>query len=103
MGEFTGFNDEPVQSQEPVEKPTEFNTDVPDVKAKDVVKQGNLEFPVFDCDKNEFFQNMEHGRKRLRFKSGSDVQKYMQNSKYRNPFYVRYTDDNGKVYTRKVK
>lgn len=103
MGEFTGFDEEPVQSQEPVEKPSEYNTDVPDVKANDVVKHGSLEFPVFDCSRDEFFQNSEYGRRRLHFNPDSSVHKYMQNSKQRIPFYIRYIDDSGKAYTKKIK
>lgn len=97
---------------EPVNKPDEveeventeegFSTDVEGVRAQDVVKQGHNEFPVFDCTENEFYQNMNHGRKRLRFKSGTAAQQYMSGTKYKKPFYIRTTTDKG-TYTRKIK
>ena len=80
-----------------------YDTDVPDLKADDVVRQGKDEFPCFDVEKDEFYQNMQDGRRRLRFKSGSKAQQYMQNTRYNRPFYVRTTDENGKKYVRKIK
>ena len=80
-----------------------YDTDVEDVKANDVVKVGADEFPVFDCSPDEFYQNMQHGRKRLRFKQGSPASQYMGGTKYKRAFYIRTTDDSGKVYTRKIK
>jgi len=85
-------------------KQTEIPTDVKEVFADDVVKVGNNEFPVFNCSKDEFFNNMVNNRKRLRFKSGSKVQQYMRGTKYKNrDFYISYTDDSGKTYRRKIK
>lgn len=109
MGEFTGTPGPPENMPEPVQNTDNsgdtkmYDTDVDDIKAVDIVKQGTLEFPVFDCDKEEFFQNMQSGRKRLRFKNGSTVQQYMQRTKYNRPFYVRHTDEKGHTYTRKIK
>lgn len=80
-----------------------YDTDVQGVKAPDVVKQGKDQFPCFDVTKEEFYQNMQDGRRRLRFKSGTDVQKYMSSTKYNRPFFVRHTDENGKKYVRKIK
>jgi len=104
MGEFTnGVSPEQIAaSDKEVKEPDEkdekgFETDVPDVYA-DGQKQG---VPVFNVDKTEFFQNMSHGRKRLRFKQGSTAQQYMQKTKYRNSFWISY-DDNGKKWTRKI-
>jgi hypothetical protein len=74
-------------------------TDVEDVTANGE-REGK---PVFDVDHGEFYQNMEFGRKRLRFKSGSNIQRYMQNTRYNKPFFIRYKDDNGKEYIRRVK
>jgi len=85
-------------------KPTEIPTDVKDVCADDIVKMGSNEFPVFNCSKDEFFNNMNNNRKRLRFKTGSKVQQYMQGTRYKNrDFYISYTDDNGKTYRRRIK
>lgn len=56
--------------------------------------------PVFDVSKDEFFNNMKMDRKRLRFKKDSIVSKYMRNTKYNRPFYVRNTEDG---YLRKIK
>jgi len=74
-------------------------TDVEDVMANGE-REGK---PVFDVEHGEFYQNMEFGRKRLRFKSGSNIQQYMQRTRYNKPFFIRYTDDNGKQYIRRVK
>lgn len=86
-----------------VEVPVGYETEVPDVRSDDIVKQGKDEFPCFDVSHDEFYQNMQDGRRRLRFKTGSATQKYMQGSKYNRPFYVRHTDDAGKKYVRKIK
>ncbi len=74
-------------------------TDVTDVRA-DGERQG---MPVFNVGQSEFYQNMEYGRKRLRFKSGSNIQQYMQQTRYNKPFFIQYKDDSGKEYIRKVK
>ncbi len=68
-------------------------------------KEGNMDLPIFNVNQKEFYQNMMHGRKRLHFSSGSNVQQYMQNTKYRSPFYIKYKEEgeNGKEYIRKVK
>jgi hypothetical protein len=73
-------------------------TDVSDVFA-DGEKMG---MPVFNVSKDSFYQNMKFGRKRLRFPSGSNTQEYMQKTKYQRPFWIAY-DDNGQVWTRKVR
>jgi len=75
-------------------------TDVPDVFA-DGEKHG---MPVFNVDRESFYQNMTHGRKRLRLKSGTSGQLYMQKTQYQRPFWLSYKDPNsGEVWTRKVK
>jgi len=79
-----------------------FPTDVEGISCDSVVKHGNVELPCFSVSKGEFFQNMTDGRRRLRFKSGTNVQKYMQNTKYNRPFYIK-TTENGKTYQRKIK
>ena len=79
-----------------------YPTDVEGVNAIDLVKQGTDEFPVFDCDETEFYQNMQQGRKRLRFKKDSPASQYMSGTKYKRPFYIRTTTANG-TYTRKIK
>lgn len=104
MGAFTDGDSGP-----PVNKPDEpekdergFATDVEGVFAQGVVKQGTVEFPVFDCEEADFFGNMTDNRKRTRFKSGTPAAQYMAGTKYKIPFYVR-TQKDGKVYTRKIK
>lgn len=106
MGEFTDIPGPAVsQQEEPSESQDEkmFETDVEGVMANDIVRQGTNEFPVFDCTEDEFYQNMKHGRKRLRFKQGSAASSYMSGSKYKRPFYIRTTTSNGETYTRKIK
>ena len=56
-------------------------TDVDDVFA-DGEKMG---MPVFNVSRDEFYQNMKHGRKRLRLATGSKGQEYMQKTKYQRP------------------
>lgn len=80
-----------------------YETDVKDVRADDVVKQGKDEFPCFDVTQDEFYQNMQDGRRRLRFKADSAAQKYMAGTKYNRAFYVRHTDTDGKTFVRKIK
>lgn len=80
-----------------------YETDVPDVRADDIVRQGKDEFPCFDVSADEFHQNMQDGRRRLRWKNGSAAQKYMSGTKYNRSFYVRHTDGAGKKYVRKIK
>lgn len=68
-------------------------TDVDGIFADFEKKEGNMSFPGFDVNEYEFYQNMKDGRRRLRFRNGSRVQKYMQRTKYpRNPFFIRCQD-----------
>ena len=107
MGEFTDTPQAPVNQPEPTPADNQtnqgFETDVPDVFSNDVMKHGSTEFPVFDCGKDEFYQNQKWGRKRLRFKSGSPQQQYMKQTKYNKSFFIRHTDTKGDTYVRKVK
>lgn len=86
-----------------VEVPVGYETDVAGVRSDDVVRQGKDEFPCFDVDSGEFYQNMQDGRRRLRFKADTAAQKYMSQTKYNRSFYIRTTDNDGKKYVRKVK
>jgi hypothetical protein len=100
-GEFTsGTTPETDVSKDinspPAMDPGKIATDVDDVFADGLNGRDGL--PVFDVEKDDFYQNMSHGRKRLRFKSGSSVQTYMQKSKYNKPFYIKHGE-----YIRKVK
>jgi len=104
MGELTNNEIEQVeQPEQPEENNDPIKTDVPDVYADSTVKQGNNEFPVFSCSKDEFYNNMTDNRKKLRFKSGSNIQSYMQKTRYKKPFFISYTDDNNKTYKRRIK
>ena len=85
------------------DEPAQFETDVKDVFANDVVKHGNVEFPVFKCTNSDFQNNMTDNRKRMRFQSGSSAQQYMQQTKYNKAFYVSYTDSDNNTYKRKIK
>ena len=106
MGAFDETPGPAINQPDTEEKETntgQIPTDVEGVFASDVVKHGNLEFPVFDCEESEFYQNMTMGRKRLRFKSGSAASQYMSKTSYKRPFFIRTTDSKGQTYTRKVK
>lgn len=101
LGAEGGQSPETIAQQDIAVKDIEsgFPTDVEDVNAHGE-RQG---LPVFDVEHTDFWQNMEMGRKRLRFKSGSEVQRYMQGTRYNKPFFIRWKDDNGKEFVRKVK
>jgi len=108
MGEFTGSSGDNhsvdnVTMGGDKENQEGYDTDVQGVRASDIVRQGKDEFPCFDVDKNEFYQNMQDGRRRLRFKSGTPAQEYMSKTKYNRPFFIRHVDDSGKKYVRKIK
>lgn len=78
-------------------------TDVFGLTSDDVYVKGSVKFPIFDVTKDEFFKNMEGQRSRLRFNSEGKAAKYMRMSRYSSPFYIRFTDENGKQFLRKVK
>lgn len=104
MGEFTkGFMDSP-EGQIAKDKQVDVSNDQIDIPNMDGLKCNGIHridgHPIFNVDHNSFYQNTSNGRQRLRFKSGSDVQKFMQNGKYKQPFYLRHSK-NG--YMRKVK
>lgn len=99
MGEFTGGNTgEKIanQGQGVKDVPDGVKTDVEGVFA-DGEKNG---LPVFKVSKNEFYQNMRYGRKRLRFKNGTPAQQYMAKTKYSKAFWIQNKDDD---YIRKIK
>jgi len=102
MGELSGLGDEVAVSpetqiqQDLAAKDGKIGTDVEGIFA-DAEKGG---VPVFNVSKKEFFDNMKMDRKRLRFKKDSVVSKYMRNTRYNRPFYVRNTEDG---YLRKIK
>lgn len=81
----------------------EIPTEVKGVSADAEIPQGMDRIPVFDVDKNTFYQNMTWGRKRVRFPSGHKAQAYMQGTGYMKPFFIRHKDESGKAYLRKVK
>lgn len=105
MGELTGnFNDSPegqiaADRDQPVTPPEgKVETGVEGVFADAVNKRDNL--PVFKVSRDEFYQNMKYGRKRLRFKSGSGPQQFMQKNRYNAPFWIQ---DDKEGYMRKIK
>lgn len=114
MGELAGnFQDSPEakiasdrdQAVEPEankdggdEQPKGIETHVPDCFADALNKRDNL--PVFKVAHGEFYQNMNYGRQRIRFKSGSSAQKFMQGSRYKQPFWIQHDKDG---YMRKIK
>jgi len=107
MGELAGtFQDSPEgQISADADQPAGVDgenkgveTGIPDCYADDLNKRDNL--PIFKVGHDEFHQNMEFGRKRLRFKSGSGVQKFMQGSRYKQSFWIQHEKDG---HMRKVK
>jgi len=73
-------------------------TPVKDCYADAVNKRDGL--PVFKVGHEEFYQNMNYGRQRIRFKSGTPAQKFMQGSRYKQSFWIQHEKDG---YMRKVK
>jgi phosphoenolpyruvate synthase/pyruvate phosphate dikinase len=105
MGELSGtFNDSPeakiAGDQDQAVAPPEgkVETHVKDCFADAVNKRDNL--PVFKVGHDEFNQNMSYGRQRIRFKSGSDAQKFMRGSKYKQSFWIQHADTK---FMRKIK
>jgi len=103
MGEFTDNNSSPnsvAASDHAIRgEQGKVNTDVSDVFA-DGEKLG---LPVFNVDHESFHQNMEFGRKRLRFKEDTPVHNYVQKSQYKRPFWLAMKDNTGQTWTRKIK
>lgn len=89
---------EEVKGQEEQEN-DELDTGVEGVKADSTYKNT----PVFDVPKEDFFKNMRLDRNKTRFSNGTKPSQFMRGTKYRKPFYVRYTDGNGKQYLNKFK
>lgn len=105
MGELAGsFQDSPegqiARDKDKAVAPPEgkVKTDVDGCFADAVNKRDNL--PVFKVGHGEFYQNMNYGRQRIRFKSGTDVQKFMQGNKYKQSFWIQHKKDG---YMRKIK
>lgn len=85
-------------------KDEKFETDVEGVYADGYIARGTTKFPMFDVSQEEFNQNMIQNRQRIRFKQGSQVQAYMQQTRYKIPFYIRCKDSgSNKNYIRKIK
>ena len=105
MGELAGnFQDSPeakiAGDKDQAVAPPEgkVKTHVDGCFADAVNKRDNL--PVFKVSHSEFYQNMNYGRQRLRFRSGSDAQKYMQGTTYKQSFWIQHDKDG---YIRKIK
>ena len=81
------------------EEEKDLSTGIEGLDADDVYRG----HPVFDVSDKEFFANMRVERNRIRFTSEKPKQ-FMQNTNYRKPFVMRYTDTNtGKAYLSKIK
>ena len=104
MGELAGnFQDSPeaiiAKDRDKAVEPPEgkIDTGIEGVFADAVNSRDNL--PVFKVSHDEFYQNMTQGRQRIRFKSGSAPQKFMQNGRYKQTFWIQHEKDG---YMRKV-
>jgi hypothetical protein len=105
MGELAGtFNDSPeakiAADQDQAVAPPEgkVETHVKGCFADGVNKRDNL--PVFTVDHDEFNQNMNYGRQRIRFKNGSGASQFMQGSQYKQSFWIQHKDTK---FMRKIK
>lgn len=98
MGEFTGVTKErEIDNAQIPDMKGDVETDVPDVKADGLAKDG---LPIFSVSTDEFYKNMRVERNRLRFSSDSSATQYMRKTRYKRPFWIR--DEEG-GYMRKVK
>jgi hypothetical protein len=106
MGEITGNNVDAHQTNAASDmnvKTGNFETDVPGVNATAFKHIGTEKYPVFDVDRESFHQNLEFGRKRLRFPEDSAAHKYMKGQTVNKKFYISYTDPQSKeVWTREI-
>lgn len=105
MGELAGsFQDSPEaklaqdKDQAVAQDDGKVETNVEDCYADALNKRDGL--PVFKVDHQEFYQNMNYGRQRIRFKSGSNTSKFMKGSHYNAPFWIQNKSDG---YMRKIK
>lgn len=105
MGELAGSFQDSLDAQ--IAKDRDQAIEVPDGKVETSVKgcfadainkRDNL--PVFKVPHDSFYQNMSYGRNRIRFKSGSEAQKFMQGSRYKQSFWIQHKTDK---YMRKIK
>lgn len=104
MGELAGnFNDSP-EAKIAQDKKVDIPDNQMEIPGMNGLKCDGINkidgSPIFNVDHGSFYQNTSHGRQRLRFPTGSDVQKFMQNGRYKQPFYLRH---NKSGYLRKVK
>lgn len=106
------MSEENVMGQENVDTGTEQETQDTQTDQENVIDSGvegisaddlYKNTPVFDVNSNEFFGNMRKDRNRMRFSNGSKASQFMQSTKYRKPFYMRYKDKSGETYLTKVK
>jgi len=78
--------------------PGKVETDVEGVFADGEKNQ----FPIFNVDEEDFFNNMKADRRRLRFKPDNSASQYLRGTKYNKPFFIQYKGDDGH-FMRKVK
>ena len=104
MGDFTDGSMTPNQmdvqrSEGEPDGEEGFDSGLEGIKA-DGEKDG---VPIFDVSKNDFYQNMSYGRKRLRFDQGTNVQKFHSGTHYKKPFFIKHKNaDDGREYIRKI-
>lgn len=79
----------------------QYETDVPGLFSDSTYKKGTENFPCFNVSKDKFFGNMEQFRKRISL--DGKAADYLRATRYNKPFYIRFTDENNKVYVRKIK
>ena len=99
---------EMMNGQTPGDMASDSRTQVSDVEVptdvEGVVANGTKDgLHVFDVSKEDFYRSMKDDRKRQRFNSDSSAAKYLRSTRYKNSFYVRYKDEDGSAYIRKVK
>jgi len=101
MGEMSGGTTPGTDASDAVRhvQDGEFDTGVDGVKSSGQ-KNG---LHVFDVGREDFYNNLKASRQRTRFKSDTAASAFLRGSKYASSFYVRYKDDNGEAYIRKVK
>lgn len=92
-------NQEPIVFDNIINEPMKTANDI---EADAYYAKGFDKTPIFNVDHDDFYNNGTQNRQRLSFKEGTGAQKYSASSR-NSPFFIRYSDTQGKQFIRKIK
>lgn len=92
---ITGDNEYSDKQDPSIEQPADISQIEPDD-----TYQG---LPVFDVDQETFFNNMRKDWNKLDFPDDSKPKQYIKNTQTRQPFYLRYKDNQGEPFIKQFK